>query len=131
MPIVRLVGQVEALSASGFGVALDHVGSGNAGLEMMRALRFDYVKIDRSVILDAANRGPGRAIIAAIATYARASNTFMIAEGVETVEMLNSISFGDGDSQDYGVQGFLFGRPSESIASVTKRWPLRLEGKAA
>jgi EAL domain-containing protein (putative c-di-GMP-specific phosphodiesterase class I) len=131
LPIARLVGSVESLRSCGFGIALDGLGSGNLGLEMMRLLKFEYVKIDRSVVQDAVSGGPGRAIILAIAAFARESNTFMIVEGVESREMLNSLSCDEGEFGEFGAQGFYFGEPSESLARVTKKWPGSVEGLVA
>ncbi len=121
VPLARLAGQVSSLKDCGFGVALDDVGSGNSGLEMMRVMKFDYVKIDRSVILDAMDGGPGRAIILAIVAFARESNAFMIAEGIENQAMFESIKFDGAELNKFwvqGVQGFMFGRPRSSMKSL-------------
>ncbi|HEU0074218.1 MAG TPA: EAL domain-containing protein [Dehalococcoidia bacterium] len=117
-PIARVREQVEALHARGFGVALDDVGSGNSGLEMMRLIKFDYVKIDRSVILDAMEGGQGRAVIVAIVAFARETGSYMIAEGIENASMLMSVNLDEDGLKDFwvqGVQGFLFGEPGPSI----------------
>jgi diguanylate cyclase (GGDEF)-like protein len=117
-PIHKIAKQVEALRACGFSIALDDVGAGNAGLEMLRLIKFEYVKIDRSVILDALNGGPGRAVILAIVAFARETGAFMIAEGIENKEMLESIKFDEHGLKQFwvqGVQGFLMGRPGSSI----------------
>ena len=99
VPLTRLASQITGIQSCGFAMALDDVGSGNSGLEMMRVMKFDYVKIDRSVILDAMNGGPGRAIILAIVAFARESGAFMIAEGIENQAMLESIQVRCGRSQ--------------------------------
>jgi EAL domain-containing protein (putative c-di-GMP-specific phosphodiesterase class I) len=117
-PLERVREQVEALHTRGFGVALDDVGAGNSGLELLRLIRFDYVKIDRSVILDAIGGGQGRAVILAIVAFARETGAFMIAEGIENDSMLKSIRFDENGLRDFwvqGVQGFLFGEPRPSI----------------
>jgi len=113
-PLPRLTRQVQALHECGFGVALDDVGSGNSGLEMMRLIKFEYVKIDRSVVVDAMNGGPGRAVILAIVAFARETGAFMIAEGIEDKAMLETIRFDEDGLQNFwvqGVQGFLLGKP--------------------
>jgi len=117
-PMERVREQVDALHNRGFGVALDDVGAGNSGLELLRLIRFDYVKIDRSVILDAIGGGQGRAVILAIVAFARETGAFMIAEGIENDSMLKSIRFDEHGLRDFwvqGVQGFLFGEPRPSI----------------
>ncbi len=121
VPLSRLASQITGIQGCGFAMALDDVGSGNSGLEMMRVMKFDYVKIDRSVILDAMNGGPGRAIILAIVAFARESGAFMIAEGIENQAMLESIKFDVAGLSKFwvqGVQGFMFGKPRLSIADV-------------
>ena len=123
-PIVRLTRQVDALHDCGFGVALDDVGSGNSGLEMLRLIKFDYVKIDRSVVLDAMNSGPGRAVILAIVAFARETGAFMIAEGIEDREMLESVDLDEAGLHSFwvqGVQGFLFGRPAPSMVDYKQQ----------
>jgi diguanylate cyclase (GGDEF)-like protein len=121
-PLPRLAKQVEALHERGFGVALDDVGAGNSGLEMLRLIKFDYVKIDRSVVLDAMNGGPGRAVILAIVAFARETGAFMIAEGIEDRGMLESIRLDEDGLHKFwvqGVQGFLFGEPRPSVEEYT------------
>jgi len=117
-PIPKIAKQVDALRACGFSIALDDVGAGNSGLEMLRLIKFDYVKIDRSVIVDALNEGPGRAVILAIVAFARETGAFMIAEGIETKEMLETIKFDEHALKRFwiqGVQGFLMGEPISSV----------------
>jgi EAL domain-containing protein (putative c-di-GMP-specific phosphodiesterase class I) len=117
-PLLRLVKQVGAIRELGFAMALDDVGAGNSGLEMLRLAHFDYVKIDRSVVLDAMDGGPGRAIILAIVAFARETGAFMIAEGIETPEMLEAVKLdADGLKRFWiqGVQGFLFGEPRPNL----------------
>ncbi len=121
VPLWRLATQVGAMQRSGFKIALDDVGSGNSGLEMMRVMKFDFVKIDRSVILDAAKGGPGRAIILAIVAFASEAGAFIIAEGIENQAMLESIKFDQAGLSRFwiqGVQGFMFGKPRISMTSL-------------
>ncbi len=120
VPVTLLQHQIEAIRALGFGVALDDVGTGNAGLELMRMIKFDYVKIDRSVIVDASIGGQGRAVILAIVAFARETGSFMIAEGIEDASLLKGIHLDEPGLRDFwvrGVQGFLLGEPRSSMSS--------------
>ena len=131
VPLTRLTREVESLHECGFGVALDDVGSGNSGLEMLRLIKFDYVKIDRSVVLDAMDGGPGRAVILAIVAFARETGAFMIAEGIETRAMLESVDLDEEGLHSFwvqGVQGFLFGRPGPSMVDYKKQQARRRRG---
>ncbi len=111
-----LAARVRELRAAGFKVALDDVGSGNAGLEMLRRLPVDYVKIDRSVLLSAMESQTGRAVMVAIIAFAAVTGAKVIAEGIENEAMLELVRDGGLRSQDrellvHAVQGYLFGRP--------------------
>jgi EAL domain-containing protein (putative c-di-GMP-specific phosphodiesterase class I) len=126
VPASALKEQVEGLRNEGFGIALDDVGTGNSGLELMRMIRFDYVKIDRSVIVDASTGGQGRAVILAIVAFARETGAFMIAEGIEDASLLRSISLDEPGLAEFwvrGVQGFLLGEPRSSILSFLESSP--------
>jgi EAL domain-containing protein (putative c-di-GMP-specific phosphodiesterase class I) len=109
-----------ALRAVGFRIALDDVGSGNAGLEMLRRVPMDFVKIDQSVIKGAATESPARSVLAGIVAFAREAGVFVIAEGIETEGMLTFVQRvgtvavpTHGGIQ--GAQGYLLGRPSVAL----------------
>jgi EAL domain-containing protein (putative c-di-GMP-specific phosphodiesterase class I) len=115
-----VVREGKRLKSLGFRLALDDVGAGNAGLDMLRQITIDFVKIDRAVIAQALIDESAAAVLAGIIAFARHARTFVIAEGVETQPMLEIVNRAgqrdpsvDGGVQ--GVQGFLFGRPSEVI----------------
>ena len=121
---------VEKLRARGFGVALDDVGTGNNGLEMLRQVGFDYVKVDRSVMVAALTKGgTGRAALMAILAFAAYTKAIVIAEGVEDAALLELVEdIAEGSLQPQGgliqgiqgqafdaVQGYLLGRPDASF----------------
>ena len=83
-----LIPEAARLRALGFLLALDDVGAGNAGLEMLRALPVDFIKIDRAVVASAVEDRSARAVMLAIMAFARESGSFVIAEGIETEAML-------------------------------------------
>ena len=58
-----LVPEAARLRALGFKLALDDVGAGNAGLEMLRALPVDFIKIDRAVVASAVEDRGARAVM--------------------------------------------------------------------
>jgi EAL domain-containing protein (putative c-di-GMP-specific phosphodiesterase class I) len=106
-----------ALHAAGFRIALDDVGSGNAGLEMLRRLPVDFVKIDQSVIKGAVTETAARSVLAAIIAFAREAGVFVIAEGIETEAMLAFVrQAGSVEVPMHGgiqgAQGYLLGRPT-------------------
>lgn len=113
--------QLSALRAEGFGLALDDVGAGNSGLELLRSHRFDYVKVDASVVNAASREGTnGKAVLMAILAFAAESDAHVIAEGVETAEVAAMLTqLGSGPSLAVeALQGFLFSHPVNSMVAL-------------
>jgi diguanylate cyclase (GGDEF)-like protein len=75
---------LDMIRSFGVGVALDDFGTGYASIGFLRKFRFEKLKIDRSLIVDAAGDDGSRAMMASSIAVARAMNMFVTAEGVET-----------------------------------------------
>jgi diguanylate cyclase (GGDEF)-like protein len=130
--LAQVVADATRLRSLGFRLALDDVGAGNAGLEMLRELPVDFVKIDQSVITAAIHDLQGQAVLVAIIAYARQAEAFVIAEGIESEEILAFVRH----TQDLevmrnpaidGGQGFLLGRPSSDLSRASaSAWRPRL-----
>jgi diguanylate cyclase (GGDEF)-like protein len=109
------------LRALGFRLALDDVGAGNAGLELLRHLPVDFVKIDREVVTGALVDRGARGIYLAIVTFAQQTGAAVIAEGIETSEQLTFVRGRDTAHIPaehlgvQGVQGYLLGRPAPAM----------------
>ncbi len=105
-------------------MALDDVGAGNAGLELLRLVELDIIKIDRSVLVGAVEPGPARGVLLAILAFARESGSYVIAEGIETEAHLAFIDRLCARGVDaplpkiHAGQGFLLGRPAVPQATV-------------
>jgi diguanylate cyclase (GGDEF)-like protein len=104
----------------GFKIAVDDVGTGNSGLEMLRVLEAEFVKLDRSIVVAASTEPGARAVLLAMATFARQTGAFVIAEGIEdedTLEFLRGIDQRELASQSViqGGQGFRLGRPAAAL----------------
>lgn len=92
----------------GFGVALDDLGAGYAGLRVWSELSPDYVKIDRHFISGIDSDPVKREFVRAMLDIAHRIGNRVIAEGIERESELRTLaSLG----VDY-VQGFLLARPS-------------------
>ena len=91
----------------GFGVALDDMGAGYSGLNMMADLSPDLIKIDRELISRSVKSSMHRSVCRAIAELGRSEGKLVLAEGVETKAELEIMR----DLEVDLVQGFLFGRP--------------------
>jgi EAL domain-containing protein (putative c-di-GMP-specific phosphodiesterase class I) len=108
------------LREQGFKTALDDVGTGNSGLEMLRKVDAEFVKLDRSIVTAAPTEPSARAVLMAMATFARQTGAFVIAEGIEdqeTLQFLRGIDDHDlqVDTIIQGGQGFELGRPSPEM----------------
>lgn len=105
------------LRSQGFQIALDDVGTGNSGLEMLSSVGAEYVKLDRSIVAGAPTEPSARAVLMAMATFARHTGAFVIAEGIEdkdTLQFLRHLDTSDvfSDTIIQGGQGFELGRPA-------------------
>jgi diguanylate cyclase (GGDEF)-like protein len=112
---------LKRLREQGFKVAVDDVGTGNSGLEMLRKIDAEFVKLDRSIVVAAATEPGARAVLMAMATFAAQTGAFVIAEGIEdedTLRFLRGIDERDLSSETIiqGGQGFGLGRPSREIS---------------
>jgi diguanylate cyclase (GGDEF)-like protein len=113
---------LKRLRQQGFKTALDDVGTGNSGLEMLRMVDAEFVKLDRSIVTAAPTEPGARAVLMAMATFARQTGAFVIAEGIEdeeTLQFLRGIGSQDlhVDTIIQGGQGFELGRPSPEMPS--------------
>jgi EAL domain-containing protein (putative c-di-GMP-specific phosphodiesterase class I) len=106
------------LRALGIGVAIDDTGVGYAGLEVLSKVPLDYIKIDRSLVVKSREQSAARAVLSGIIAIARETGTFLIAEGIETLDTLEYVrtahlrpSDADETARIFGGQGYLLGRP--------------------
>ena len=108
------------LRGHGFKVAIDDVGTGNSGLQLLRAINPDFVKLDRTVVASAATDPTAHAVLTAIATFAAQTGSYVIAEGVESIDQLEFLQTIDTrpvhvSRMIRGGQGYALGRPGEPI----------------
>jgi diguanylate cyclase (GGDEF)-like protein len=131
-PIIHCL---QRLRRQGFKLALDDVGTGNSGLEMLRELDVEFVKIDRSIVTAAIVEPASRAVLMAIATYASQTDSLVIAEGIEdqdTLDFLSEIGTHISGQRPMitGGQGYGLGRPTPQPSlrppELLNRYPNRL-----
>jgi diguanylate cyclase (GGDEF)-like protein len=120
----QVIADATRLRSLGFRLALDDVGAGNAGLEMLRELAVDFVKIDTSVIAAAIEDKHAQAVLLAIIAYAGRAGAYVIAEGIESERILTFVHNAEHlqiaiGPPIKGGQGYLLGRPSLDIARLT------------
>jgi diguanylate cyclase (GGDEF)-like protein len=119
-PIVKCL---QRLRSQGFKIAIDDVGTGNSGLAMLRQVTVDFVKLDRSIVAAAPTDASARGVLMAVATFARQTGAFVIAEGIEDNETLEFLQGLDdrtplGHSIIQGGQGYGVGRPTDNLLDI-------------
>ncbi len=93
-------------------VALDDFGTGWNGLASLRAIRPDFVKIDRLFVAGAAPGSHAERFLLELVRFSHALGSRVIIEGVETEAELFLCQSARCDF----AQGFLLGRPSTSAS---------------
>lgn len=92
---------------AGFEVALDDIGSGWSGLNLLHDLMPDYAKIDMELIRGIDTTQSKQRIVKHLIASAKENGIRVIAEGIETQSEADILTdFG----ADY-LQGYLFGKP--------------------
>jgi PAS domain S-box-containing protein len=99
-----VVGQLREL---GCRLSLDDFGTGYSSLHHLRSLPFDELKIDRSFVSSMGAKRESRKIVAAVAGLGKSLGLTIVAEGIETEENAEMLSW---LGCEVG-QGWLFGKP--------------------
>jgi EAL domain-containing protein (putative c-di-GMP-specific phosphodiesterase class I) len=104
---------------AGFGVALDDIGSGWSGLNLLHEVRPDYIKIDMELIRDIEQHTFKQTIVKHLIEMAKSLSIRVIAEGVETEAEYQWIQ---NSGVDY-VQGYYFSKPDkpENLPDYSRR----------
>lgn len=104
-----VLSQLNSLSEMGCSIALDDFGTGYSSLSYLWKFPFSKLKIDRSFIqvLDTTPKAPG--ILRSIMDLSRNLGLEVTAEGIETIEQMQTLRELDCDY----LQGYLCGRPTE------------------
>jgi EAL domain-containing protein (putative c-di-GMP-specific phosphodiesterase class I) len=112
-----LQGFSKRLRETGLRIAVDDLGAGVASLSHMARLAPDFIKADRSLVEQVHRRPYQAALLNALAHFARRMCIGFIAEGIETLEELESVM----DADVPWGQGYILGQP----------WPSRPKPIAA
>jgi EAL domain-containing protein (putative c-di-GMP-specific phosphodiesterase class I) len=107
---------LEVIKQFGVGVVLDDFGTGYASIGFLRKFRFEKLKIDRSLIVDAAIDDGSHAMMVSSIAVARAMDMDVTAEGVETEAQADLVRVAGCDQ----IQGWLYFRPI-SAGEVTEQ----------
>lgn len=91
----------------GFGISLDDFGAKYTSMSMLTIMKFDMLKLDRSLVYNLAQNADSRTVVKYIIEMCREMGAKSIAEGVETEEQLALLRGLDCDM----AQGYLFSKP--------------------
>jgi len=109
---------LQELRRVGFHIAVDDMGTGYASFSSLAEIRPDYLKFDSVFVHEIQHHRIKRDLLDAMLTFARKTDTCVIAEGIETEEELGTLI-------QLGVplgQGFFLARPTplaEALKHVT------------
>jgi EAL domain-containing protein (putative c-di-GMP-specific phosphodiesterase class I) len=106
-----LQGACQNLRTLGCKIAIDDTGTGFASLAVVLHVQPDIIKLDRELIRGIDAHPVRRALASALLTFGNEIGADVIAEGIETVEQLNTLV-------DVGIcygQGFYLARPGSLV----------------
>lgn len=113
----KIARRLKALQIAGITIALDDFGSGFTSLGALRALPFDTLKIDRTLVALAAETSEGRDLVRSVVQLGQSMGRKVVGEGVEsTADAYYLLRTGC----DF-LQGYLYGRPMP-IAELEQRF---------
>lgn len=95
----------------GYSIAIDDLGSGYAGLQILARLEPEYVKLSRFLIANIDYSSTKQALVECLASFCSKIGAQVIAEGIERPEELAYL-------HSIGVhlgQGYLLGKPVETV----------------
>ncbi|HKR99023.1 MAG TPA: EAL domain-containing protein, partial [Candidatus Dormibacteraeota bacterium] len=106
---------LDALDEMGVRIAIDDFGTGYSSLAWLKRFPVREIKVDRSFVTDLAANESDAAIVRSTIELGRALGLTVVAEGVETADVLELLA-------GYGcdvAQGFLISRPVPAAQLVT------------
>ena len=95
----------------GFWLAVDDLGAGYNSLSVLSELQPDYLKVDMSIVRGIETTPRKRRLLELLARFADATNTRLIAEGVETDAEAHALH----QCGAHLLQGYLCGQPSRRV----------------
>lgn len=118
--IAQAARALTAIRAHGICVAIDDFGTGYSSLAYLSALPADYLKVDKSLIVDLFGSARDRVVVRGVVDIARSLDLRVVAEGVETDEQ--RVAAAAAGCQLY--QGFLCSRPiaGDLLPDLVRDW---------
>ncbi len=107
-------GTVSHYKQQNYRIAIDDVGAGFSGLNLISDIHPHYIKLDNNLIHGINDDSTKYALVKSMAELSKTANIRLIAEGVETREELSTLI-------DLGVQyaqGYFLKRPEDDIGDI-------------
>ncbi|MEO0699330.1 MAG: EAL domain-containing protein [Pseudomonadota bacterium] len=95
---------LDVIRGFGVNISLDDFGTGYASIGFLRQFRFEKLKLDRSLVVQAGEDAGSRAMMLSSIAMARAMKMSVTAEGVETTEQADMVRLAGADQ----LQGWLY-----------------------
>lgn len=109
---------IEHYRSQDYRIAIDDAGAGYSGLNLISDINPDYIKLDMKLIRGINTDSLKFALVKGMVEFSKVSNTFLIAEGIETYEELNTlVTLG----VQYG-QGYLIQKPDSNIIEINNEF---------
>jgi diguanylate cyclase (GGDEF)-like protein len=105
--IANTIEKMETLKSIGLSFAIDDFGTGYSSLTYLKKLPIDILKIDKSFVLESTHNPNDAAIVKTIIAMAHNMKIDLLAEGVETQQLMDFLI----DEGCQKFQGYLFGKP--------------------
>lgn len=107
---------IEELKNRNIKIAMDDVGSGYSGLNLISDIKPKYIKLDMKLIRNIDKDFTKQALVRGMYEFSKLSDCYLIAEGIETQEELSTlIEIGI----HYG-QGYLIQKPNDMITPINE-----------
>jgi diguanylate cyclase (GGDEF)-like protein len=113
---IYVQGILQEISRMGIHISIDDFGTGYSSINHLRRLAVNEVKIDRSFVIDMAKDKDDAVIVRSIIDMAHNLGLQVVAEGVETKDVLDILE----DHECDMAQGYYLGRPmpTEQVTAI-------------
>ncbi|MFW6046484.1 MAG: EAL domain-containing protein [Candidatus Woesearchaeota archaeon] len=125
LDIEKSLTKIDLLKDIGVKISLDDFGTGHSSLQVLKNLRPDIIKIDKSFVMNMTEDKQCQVIIHAIIDLGYRFDSIVLAEGLETHEDKNLlINLGCNYAQGYGISKPI---PGHKIVPWVNEWKERLQ----
>ena len=108
------IATIDNYKSQNYRIAIDDAGAGYSGLNMITDIHPHFIKLDMNLIRDIDKDATKQSLIKSFTEFASLTNTYLIAEGIETKqELLKLVEIG----VHYG-QGFYLQKPNSVVSPL-------------